>query len=231
MSPRLSLVIPVYNEAENIGDVVVAADRVLARHPGGHEIIVADDGSTDGTATMVDSLAQRLSFCRRLALTHRGQGSALLSGLRIAQAPLVLTMDGDGQNDPEDFPVLIEAVDSGRADLACGWRVDRHDNWVRRAMSALANRVRRSVLRDGVHDAGCQLRVMRRELIGALTEMDLLQAFIPAQAVAAGFRVAEFPVRHRPRLRGRSNYGLGNLWWRPAVAMWRLRRKLQRRAR
>ncbi|HEY4299743.1 MAG TPA: glycosyltransferase family 2 protein [Candidatus Didemnitutus sp.] len=230
MSVRHSLVIPVYNEADNLTDVIEAADRVLAPRAGGHEIIIADDGSTDGTADIVSRLTARIPRCRRLALAHHGQASALLTGLRNAQGSLLLTMDGDGQNDPADFPVLIEAVEAGRFDLACGRRVRRHDPWLRRTMSALANGVRRRILGDGVHDAGCQLRVMRREVVGALRETELLQAFIPALAAAAGFRVGEFPVRHHPRTRGRSNYGLGNLWWRPARAMLRLRGQLTKKS-
>jgi dolichol-phosphate mannosyltransferase len=231
MSLRFSLVIPVYNEAGNIAGVVEAADRVLAATAGGHEIIVADDGSTDETAGVVARTAARIPACRRLELAHRGQAVALLTGLREAQGALVLTMDGDGQNDAGDFPTLIEEVASGRCDLACGRRVRRSDPWLRRAMSSLANGVRRRILGDGLHDAGCQLRVMRREVVGALREMELLQAFIPALAVDAGFRVREFPVRHLPRTQGRSNYGLGNLWWRPALAMLRLRGELRRNAR
>ena len=95
-------------------------------------------------------------------------------------------------------------------------------------MSRFANAVRRRVLRDGVYDAGCQLRVMRRELVGALFPFELLQAFIPAIAVAAGYRVGEVPVRHHPRVHGQAHFGLRQLWWKPAAAMLRLRRRLRR---
>jgi hypothetical protein len=138
-------------------------------------------------------------------------------------------MDGDGQNDPRDFPALLGLVESGRLDLACGWRVDRHDVRWRRVASRLANSIRRTVLGDRVHDAGCQLRVMRREVLAAVRPMELLQAFIPALAVAAGFRVGELPVRHHARRRGRSKFGFAQLWWRPAAAMLRLRWELWRR--
>jgi hypothetical protein len=137
-------------------------------------------------------------------------------------------MDGDGQNDPDDFPALLERLERDRADLTCGIRTPRRDSTLRRLMSALANRVRRRFLRDGVHDAGCQLRVFRREIVAVLQPSPLLQAFLPAMAAAAGFRLTEMPVRHRPRLHGRTHYGLRRLWWRPLVEMLRVRRLLRR---
>lgn len=230
MSVRYSLVVPLYNEAGNIAEVVAGAAEILAARGGGFEIILVNDGSTDATGAEIAAAAARWPACRELRLqAHAGQGAALLAGLQDARGERLLTMDGDGQNDPRDFPALIELVESGRFDLVCGWRVDRQDAWGRRAMSRLANAVRRAVLADRVHDAGCQLRVMRREVRTALRPMELLQAFVPALAVAAGFRVGELPVRHHPRRRGRSKYGLARLWWRPAAAMLRLRWELSRR--
>ena len=229
MTPRYSLVVPVYNEAGNLTPLLSTAVGVLAPLDGGSEIIVVNDGSTDGTAAEIAAAIARWPGCR--VLTHArnlGQGVALLAGLQAAGGKIILTMDGDGQNDPRDFPLLLAPVEAGTLDLACGWRVARHDSWLRRGMSRLANAVRRRVLRDGVHDAGCQLRVMRRELVGALFPFELLQAFIPAIAVAAGCRVGEFPVRHHPRVHGRAHFGLRQLWWKPAVAMLRLRRRLRR---
>ena len=230
MSPRLSLVVPVYNEAGNILDLVSGAAGVLSARGDPYEIVLVNDASTDSTGAEIAEAAARWPACRELRLPkHAGQAAALLAGLREAGGELVLTMDGDGQNDPLDFPALLDLVESGRLDLACGWRVDRHDVRWRRVMSRLANSIRRAVLGDRVHDAGCQLRVMRREVLAALGPMDLLQAFIPALAVAAGFRVGELPVRHHPRRRGLSKYGLAELWWRPAAGMLRLRLELWKR--
>ncbi|HVU25169.1 MAG TPA: glycosyltransferase family 2 protein [Opitutus sp.] len=225
--PRYSLVIPLYNEAGNLPPLLDATLPVLAPLSGGFEIILVDDGSTDGTAQEIAAATDRVSTCR--ALVHGrnlGQAAALLDGLRTARGELILTMDGDGQNDPRDFPALLAPVETGQLDLACGRRVARHDSLLRRAMSRLANAVRRRVLRDGVHDAGCQLRVMRRAVAEALFPFELLQSFIPAIAVARGFRIGEFPVRHHPRIRGRAHFGLRQLWWTPAVAMFRLRHLL-----
>lgn len=229
MTPRCSLVIPVYNEAGNILPLLERAVGVLQALRDDFEIILVNDGSTDATADELATAAERWPQCSELRLaTREGQAAALLAGLRAASGELLLTMDGDGQNDPRDFPALLALVESGRVDVACGWRVDRHDGAVRRAMSSLANTVRRAVLRDRVHDAGCQLRVMRSEVRAALRPMELMQSFVPALAVAAGFRIAEVPVRHHPRRHGTSNYGLGRLWWRPAAAMLGLRWRLWR---
>jgi len=228
MTPRYSLIIPFYNEAGNIMPLLENATDVLTRLNGDAEIILVNDGSTDATAAEIAACISRWPQCRAITHPHNlGQNVALLAGLRAARGEFILTMDGDRQNDPGDFPLLLEPVEAGRLDVACGWRRERQDSALRRSMSRLANAVRRRLLRDGVHDAGCQLRVLRREVVTALFPFELLQAFIPAIAVAAGYRVGEFPVRHHPRVRGRANFGLRQLWWKPAVAMLRLRRRLR----
>lgn len=225
--PQLSLVVPVYNESGNILPLATTAIDVLRGLGRPFEIILVNDGSTDRTAAEIEEARSRWPEVGELRLTkNSGQAVALLTGLGAARGELILMMDGDGQNDPRDFPTLIAMVDSGRCDLACGWRVDRHDSTLRRIMSRVANVVRGAVLRDGVHDSGCQLRVMRREVRTAFFPMELMQSFIPALAVAAGFRVGEAPVRHHPRHHGDSKYGLGRLWWRPAAAMIGLKWKI-----
>lgn len=223
-APRHSLVIPFYNEAGNIRPLLDAALPVLRPLDGGFEVILVDDGSSDGTAAELAAIAAAEPRCRVLTLSpNGGQAAALLAGLRAAQGDFILTMDGDGQNDPRDLPAVLAPVASDEADLVCGIRTPRHDSGLRRAMSRLANAVRSRYLRDGVSDAGCQLRAFRRELVGALQPSPLMQSFIPAMAVAAGFRVAELPVRHHARTRGESKYGLRRLWWRPLAEMIRLR--------
>lgn len=228
-APQLSLVVPVYNEAGNILPLVAGSVEVLRGLGRPFEFILVNDGSTDATAAEIAEAHARWPECRELRLARNsGQAVALLTGLRAARGEYLLMMDGDGQNDPRDFPALLALVEAGRVDLACGWRVDRHDTTLRRVMSRLANTVRGAILRDGVHDAGCQLRVMRREVRDAFFPMELMQSFIPALATAAGFRVGEAPVRHHAREHGTSKYGLGRLWWRPAAAMLGLRWKIWR---
>jgi glycosyltransferase involved in cell wall biosynthesis len=230
--PRHSLVVPVYNEAGNLLPLLACAVPVLAGLQAPFEIILVNDGSTDATAAEIAAACARWPECR--ALTHArnlGQAAALLDGLRAARGDLIFTMDGDGQNDPRDFPTLHAPVAAGALDLACGWRVDRHDSAVRRLISRLGNAVRRRLLRDGLHDGGCQLRVFRRGIVDALFPVDLVQSFLPAIAVAAGFRVGEFPVRHHARRHGRAHFGLRQLWLRPAIALVRVRRRLHASAR
>jgi dolichol-phosphate mannosyltransferase len=230
MIPRYSLVVPVYNEAGNIEPLLKSAVHVLRSLPGESEIVMVNDGSTDSTSTELQAASARWPEVRPLDLpVNGGQAAALLHGLQAARGEIILTMDGDGQNDPHDFPILIAPILDGTLDLACGWRVTRHDSSLRRWMSRLGNAVRRKVLHDELHDSGCQLRAMRREVVSALIPMDLMQSFLPALVAGAGFRVGEFPVRHHPRVRGTANFGLRQLWWRPAAALLKVRRHLRKK--
>ncbi|MEY4815988.1 MAG: hypothetical protein RLZZ162_3061 [Verrucomicrobiota bacterium] len=228
--PRYSLVVPFYNEAGNISPLIATAVEVLDTLPHPYEIILVNDGSTDATAAEISACIARWPQCRALHQPRNlGQATALLDGLRSARGEILLAMDGDGQNDPRDFPLLLAPVEAGTLDVACGWRHDRHDSWLRRRMSRLANLVRGRVLGDHLHDSGCQLRAMRREVVACLFPFELLQSFLPAIVVAAGFRLGEFRVRHHPRTRGEAKYGLRQLWLRPTLAMFRLRRILRAR--
>jgi len=228
--PRYSLVVPFYNEAGNISPLIATAVEVLDTLPHPYEIILVNDGSTDATAAEISACIARWPQCRALHQPRNlGQATALLDGLRSARGEILLAMDGDGQNDPRDFPLLLAPVEAGTLDVACGWRHDRHDSWLRRRMSRLANLVRGRVFGDHLHDSGCQLRAMRREVVACLFPFELLQSFLPAIVVAAGFRLGEFRVRHHPRTRGEAKYGLRQLWLRPTLAMFRLRRILRAR--
>jgi glycosyltransferase involved in cell wall biosynthesis len=227
---RYSLVVPFYNEAGNIVPLIATAVAVLDTLRHNYEIILVNDGSTDATDAEISACITRWPQCRALHQPRNlGQATALLDGLRSARGEILLAMDGDGQNDPRDFPLLLAPVEAGTLDVACGWRHDRHDSWLRRRMSRLANLVRGRVLGDHLHDSGCQLRAMRREVVACLFPFELLQSFLPAIVVAAGFRLGEFRVRHHPRTRGEAKYGLRQLWLRPTLAMFRLRRILRAR--
>ena len=232
MTPHTSLVIPVYNEAGNILPLVASAMTVLTGLGRPFDIIFVNDGSTDGSAAEIAEAMQRWPQCTELRLPQRGgQGPALLAGLRAARGELLLTMDGDGQNDPRDFPALLALVESGELDVACGWRVDRHDSRLRRGLSRFAHAARQIIFHDGVHDAGCQLRVMRREVREVLFSIDMVQSFVPAIAVAAGFRVGERPVRHHARRHGQTKFPVRRLLWHPVVETVRVRLKLWSKSR
>ena len=215
--PSFSVVIPFYNEEEAIHDLLTEVSEVMDGMGRSYECLCVDDGSSDGTPDRIRSFAERpASPVRMIQLPeNRGQGAALYRGLQEAAGEVVITLDGDGQNHPGDIPMLSELLKT--SDLVCGIRAQRKDSWLRRSMSRLANKVRGWLLRDGVSDAGCALKVMRREVVYSLIPLKTLYSFIPAMASAAGFRIVETPVRHRARQGGRTSYGLLVFLWRPLV--------------
>lgn len=216
--PALSVVVPVHNESGNIAPLV---SEIVATLDGSidFEIVVIDDGSSDDTLARLKDLA--LHEPRLHGWHHRancGQSTALHTGVRRARAPLVATLDGDGQNDPADIPRLLErwrrerAVTDG-ALLLTGWRASRHDTWLRRASSRIANRVRSALLHDDTPDTGCGLKLFERASFLALPYFDHMHRFLPALVLRHGGRVVSVPVNHRPRSRGQSHYGVGNRLW------------------
>ncbi|MCW5892135.1 MAG: glycosyltransferase family 2 protein [bacterium] len=219
-TPRFSVVVPVFNEVIALPAVTAEVRDVMSTLDGGFECILVDDGSTDGSGALIDTLVDqdRAFRCVRFE-RNRGQAAALYAGLRHARGDLVVILDGDGQNRPEDIPFLVNMLAHDDLDLVCGIRVSRQDNVVRRFMSRLANAVRSRVLHDHVRDSGCALKVMRRTVVATLPPIRTLYSFIPAFALAAGFRVGECPVGHRPRLGGQSSYGVRAFLWRPLIDM------------
>jgi len=216
---EFSLVIPVFNEVVALPGLAAEIDAVMERLGADWECILVDDGSRDGSGQVIDELCAGAHFRAVRFPENRGQAAALDAGLRRVTGRLVVILDGDAQNDPADIPVLVDVLRRDDLDLVCGVRVDRRDGFGRRAMSRLANAIRGRVLGDHTRDAGCALKVMRREVVAALIPIRTLYSFIPAFAVAAGFRVGECPVGHRARRGGRSNYGLRAFLWRPLVDM------------
>jgi glycosyltransferase involved in cell wall biosynthesis len=226
--PEISVVVPFYNES---GAVASLIDEIRASLDGAgrpsFEIVAVDDGSQDATRELLQRAAAADPRVRVLAQPNRGQAAALLSGLRAARAPILATMDGDGQNDPADLPRLLPLL--ADADMVVGIRTDRADSRLRRSMSRFANRIRGRILGDGVDDSGCALKVFRKEVAESFLPIRTLYSFMPALAVGAGFRVAQTPVRHRARTTGTSNYGLAQFWWKPALDLlgvwWFVRRR------
>jgi glycosyltransferase involved in cell wall biosynthesis len=216
--PRFSVVIPFFNEAQNVAWLLEEVRCAMDALGGEYEVVCVDDGSTDTTGTELGRVSRVWARCRVIALAHnQGQAAALLAGIGAACGAVLITMDGDGQNDPADIPRLLARLEG--CDMVVGVRARRADSPVRRTMSRVANSVRGQFLRDGVSDTGCALKAFRREVVSAFLPIRTLYSFMPALAVAAGFRVTEQAVHHRPRTAGKSNYGLRAMLWRPLLDM------------
>lgn len=206
MASDLSLIIPFYNEEENVSAVISEARAAVP----GVEIIAVNDGSRDRTGSLLDrELGIRvLHFPKNL-----GQGPALYAGLLAATRSYAAMMDGDGQNDPADLPALLELLRSNRADFACGIRTPRMDSWQKKVASKIANAIRRAFLMDGAHDTGCSLKIIRRHDVRFLVPFKGMHRYLPALLGAATLRLGELPVRHRPRRAGVSKYTIAGRAW------------------
>lgn len=205
----LSVVIPARNEAENIGALVDAIDRALTAFAP-FEIVVVDDGSSDDT---VARLRDRKTQIPHLHVVRHdqsaGQSAAVHSGVLAARAQIVLTLDGDGQNPPEELPKLaavLLADTAGRIGLVAGQRVRRQDTWSKKIASQVANAIRGWILHDSTRDSGCGLKGFRRDAFLALPYFDHMHRYLPALFARDGWQVAHVDVSHRPRVAGRSNY-------------------------
>ena len=206
---NLSIVIPVFNEEENIGPLVSEIDQVLAPSQDSYEIVVVDDGSRDGTIAALRVLVQRSERVKIVRLKRNfGQTAALAAGLDHAEGDIVVLMDGDAQNDPADIPELLRKIADGN-DLVAGWRYNRKDPLLsRRVPSMIANQLISWTTQVKLHDYGCTLKAMRKELAKSLRLYGEMHRFIPAIADERGARIVEVKVNHRPRLRGASKYGI-----------------------
>lgn len=206
---ELSIVIPVYNEEENIEPLVSELTTVLSRLQQTYEIVIVDDGSRDGTfAKLRVLLAQRPELTIMRLKRNFGQTAAVAAGLAHASGETVILMDGDSQNDPADIPVMLAKLAEGN-DLVVGWRFNRQDPFLnRRLPSMIANRLISWATQVKLHDYGCTLKVMRRTVAKDLRLYGEMHRFIPALAYERGAQIAELKVNHRPRLRGQTKYGI-----------------------
>jgi glycosyltransferase involved in cell wall biosynthesis len=206
----ISVVIPVYNEAEALPGLYRALAEALDRVPQSAEIIFTDDGSTDGSADRLDAFAETDSRVRVLHLSRNyGQTAALMAAIQNSSGDVVIPMDGDGQNDPADIPRLLDKLADG-FDVVSGWRLAREDNALtRRLPSVVANWLISALLQLPLHDYGCTLKAYRREVVEDIRLYGEMHRFIPIYAAWEGARVTEIAVAHHLRRFGKSKYGIG----------------------
>ena len=214
--PAVSVCVPVFDEEGNVDPLHAAITKALVDFD--FEVIYVNDGSLDGTARKLDELAERDARARVIHFVRNyGQTAALTAGIHHARAPVLVTMDADLQNDPADIPEMLKYLERDEADVVCGWRRDRQDAMLTRTLpSRVANGLISRLSNVHLHDYGCTLRVYRREYIHGIPLYGEMHRFIPIYVTWAGARITEVPVRHHPRTRGESKYGL---WRIPKVLL------------
>jgi glycosyltransferase involved in cell wall biosynthesis len=209
VTPDVSVVVPLYNEADNLDDLYRQLTQSLEAMGRPYEILLVDDGSTDGSVARLAALGTRDPRVRVLRLRRNfGQTAAFSAGFDHARGRIVVTSDGDLQNDPADIPRLVAKLEEG-FDIVCGWRRERKDPLSKRIPSWFANRIISWATGVSLHDYGCSLKAIRLEVVKNLRLYGEMHRFIPAVASWMGVTLVEVPVNHRPRTRGRSKYGLG----------------------
>ena len=214
--PQLAVVVPVHNEADNIETLIAEIVQALDGRFD-YEIVYVDDASSDATADTLAAAAK--SYAALRVVRHRqrsGQSAAVATGVTAARAPVIATLDGDGQNDPADIPALVarlqEAANPDRL-LVAGMRAKRRDTLVKRLSSKIANRVRRGLLGDGTPDTGCGLKVFTRNAFLAMPRFDHMHRFLPALMLRLNGEVVSVAVNHRHRARGTTKYGTFDRLW------------------
>lgn len=235
--PAFSIVVALYDEAANVAPLCAEIAEVLGGR-NDFELILVDDGSTDGTRAEIEKV-QAAGILSLHGVRHRsnvGQSAALRTGGEAARGEWIVTMDGDCQNDPADvdtlFGALAEHASTPRLDMVCGYRKIRRDTWLRRVSSRVANAVRSRLLADDTPDTGCGIKLIRRETFLSLPVFANMHRFLPALVQRSGGQVVSVAVNHRPRLRGQAKYGLHNRLWAGIAdligVMWLMRRPLIR---
>lgn len=208
----LSIVVPLYNEEGNVDLLHEAITAVLSGGIRSYELVLVDDGSSDGTLKAAIALVERDPRVRVVEFRRNyGQTAAMAAGIHNARGRIIVTMDGDLQNDPRDIPLLLEKIDQG-IDIVAGWRRKRQDEGKRVLISKIANRIINAVLGVEVRDSGCSLKAYRRELIQMLPLHGEMHRFIPALSQLAGAQMAQVEVRHHPRQFGISKYGFSRIY-------------------
>ncbi len=212
-SPAISVVVPLYNEEGNVAELQRQIEAALATRD--YELVLVDDASTDNTLENIPG-GERVRVIQ--FEKNSGQSAAMHAGIHSARGDVIVTLDGDLQNDPADIPAMLTMLNQGW-DLVCGYRQKRKDTAFKRLQSRIANAVRARFVGDGVRDTGCTLKAMRRDCREALLLFNGMHRFIPALIRNMGWRVTELPVNHRARVSGVSKYGFGNRAWRATMDM------------
>jgi dolichol-phosphate mannosyltransferase len=208
----LSVVIPIYNERENLVPLEEKLNEALTSLELDYEVILVDDGSRDGSAELIVKLQKDNPRLRLIRLSKNfGQSAAFMAGFRNANGKTIVTMDADLQNDPADIPLLLEKI--GEYDVVCGWRHERNDPWIKKISSKIANAVRNQLSQESIADTGCSLKAFRRECFKSLIMFNGMHRFFPTLMKMEGFTVTEVKVRHHSRLHGQSKYNIRNRLW------------------
>jgi len=214
----ISIIIPVYNEDLSVANVHASVLTVLSRLNKDFEIIFVDDASTDSTLAILKQLSPIIIVCLE---NHRGQSCAMDAGIKQSTGKIIVTLDGDGQNDPQDIPAMLVKMDEGY-DAVCGWRHQRKDPWDKILIAQGASLLRKILIKDGIHDAGCALRAYRKECFKDFDLSGGLHRMIPGILCGKNFKITEIKVNHHPRIHGKTKYGLKRIFegLRDMMAIW-----------
>lgn len=215
-SPYLSLVIPCYNEQENVPELLARVEGALKQLEKPFEVILVDDGSTDGTTKLLQDAMPARPWLRVLRMKQNaGQSAAFQAGFDAARGEVIATIDADLQNDPEEIPRLLPMLDG--YDMITGWRKDRHDTGFRRLQTKIANRIRNWLSDETIQDSASSLKLYKRHCVEGLKLFNGMHRFFPTLVKMRGYSVLETPVKHSQRYAGTAKYGLRNRAWRAFI--------------
>ena len=208
-TPEIAIVVPVFNEEENILPLAEEIEQAMATVPRSYQLVFVDDASTDSTRQQISEAMRRDNRVRGLRHEkNAGQSAALWTGIQSTRSPVIVTLDGDRQNDPADLPQLLTSLD--HCDFVCGVRCKRQDNWLRLVSTRVARWARRTALKVDFCDTGCAFRAFKRTALEGVFPFNGLHRFLPVLVHANGARTKEISIGHRPRVAGQSKYGLWN---------------------
>jgi len=229
-TPYLSLVIPAYNEQENIPVLLERVAAALAQIERPFEVLIVDDGSTDSTPKLLEEGMRKYPWLRVLRMARNGgQSAAFEAGFKAARGEIIATIDADLQNDPEEIPRLLPMLNG--YDMITGWRKDRHDTGFRRLQTKIANRIRNWLSDETIQDSASSLKLYKRHCVEGLKLFNGMHRFFPTLVKMRGYSVLETPVKHSQRYAGTAKYGLRNRAWRAFIDLlavrWMKKRYLQ----